>query len=471
MAGKYSYLLKNIGLMTISNMSSKLLAFLLVPLYTSVLSTEEYGTYDLYTTTAFLLIPILSKCATEAVLRFALEGGRDSREVFSIGFKYFLRSSGLMAFFVVINIVTGLVPILNEYPLLYLLYYCTNPLSDLLSQFARGEDRVFDVAVAGILSSVVTIAMNILLLVVFPQGLNGYFIASCSAYILSALFLSIRLKIWRYFKSNNSRALEKEMISYSSPLVLNQISWWVNNSLAKYVILYFAGAAANGIYSVANKIPSMLSVFQTIFNQAWTLSAVREKDSDDGAFVTSIYRVYNCALVLLCSLLIGMDIAIARVLFANEFFVAWQYAPFLLISVVFGSLSGLLSGVFTAEKQTRQIARTTTVGTVINIALCIPLVFAVGPLGAAIANLMSYFVVWAVRFRAVRGIINLKVSIIKDISAYCILITQSIVLFVLQGTVMHVVEIAAFLILLMLYYSDVTDVISEICHRLGKRTA
>lgn len=41
MAGKYSYLLKNIGLMTISNMSSKLLAFLLVPLYTSVLSTEE----------------------------------------------------------------------------------------------------------------------------------------------------------------------------------------------------------------------------------------------------------------------------------------------------------------------------------------------------------------------------------------------------------------------------------------------
>lgn len=41
---KYKYLFKNVGLLTISNFGSKILSFLLVPLYTSLLTTGEYGT-------------------------------------------------------------------------------------------------------------------------------------------------------------------------------------------------------------------------------------------------------------------------------------------------------------------------------------------------------------------------------------------------------------------------------------------
>ncbi|HAQ8217931.1 TPA: oligosaccharide flippase family protein, partial [Enterococcus faecium] len=52
---KTKYLIKNMGILTISNFSSKILVFLLVPLYTSVLSTTEYGTYDLTISTATLL--------------------------------------------------------------------------------------------------------------------------------------------------------------------------------------------------------------------------------------------------------------------------------------------------------------------------------------------------------------------------------------------------------------------------------
>ena len=59
--GKYKYLFKNIGIMTISNFGTKILSFLMVPLYTNLLSTSEYGTYDLYQTTLFLFVPILFK--------------------------------------------------------------------------------------------------------------------------------------------------------------------------------------------------------------------------------------------------------------------------------------------------------------------------------------------------------------------------------------------------------------------------
>lgn len=53
--GKYKYLFKNIGIMTISNFGTKILSFLMVPLYTNLLSTSEYGTYDLYQSKRFIL--------------------------------------------------------------------------------------------------------------------------------------------------------------------------------------------------------------------------------------------------------------------------------------------------------------------------------------------------------------------------------------------------------------------------------
>ena len=68
----YKYLIKNIGILTISNFATKFLSFFLLPLYTGVLSTEEYGTFDLYSTTISLLYPILSICVSDSVIRFCL---------------------------------------------------------------------------------------------------------------------------------------------------------------------------------------------------------------------------------------------------------------------------------------------------------------------------------------------------------------------------------------------------------------
>ena len=81
---KAKYLIKNTGILTISNFSSKILVFLLVPLYTSVLSTAEYGTYDLAISTVTLLYPILTVNIVDAVMRFAMDKkySRNRLEIF-----------------------------------------------------------------------------------------------------------------------------------------------------------------------------------------------------------------------------------------------------------------------------------------------------------------------------------------------------------------------------------------------------
>ena len=86
------YLIKNTGILTISNFASKILVFLLVPLYTSVLSTSEYGTYDLIISTVALLMPVLTCNISDAVMRFSMDEHYPREDVVKVGIRITLIS-------------------------------------------------------------------------------------------------------------------------------------------------------------------------------------------------------------------------------------------------------------------------------------------------------------------------------------------------------------------------------------------
>ena len=86
---KSKTLFKNLGILTISNFSSKLLVFFLVPMYTSVLSTAEYGIYDLIITTISVLAPVITLNITDAVMRYTMDNEINQGEVALIGLKLF----------------------------------------------------------------------------------------------------------------------------------------------------------------------------------------------------------------------------------------------------------------------------------------------------------------------------------------------------------------------------------------------
>ena len=73
--------------------------------------------------------------------------------------------------------------------------------------------------------------------------------------------------------------------------------------------------------------------------------------------------------VILCSCIIAVNKIVARILFSDEFYDAWRYAPFLIISVIFNSLAGLLGGILIAQKKTNLISMTTLSGAVVNLSL------------------------------------------------------------------------------------------------------
>lgn len=403
MNNKSKSLLKNLGILTISNFASKILVFLLVPLYTSVLSTEEYGIYDLAVSTISLLVPVFSLNIVDAVMRFMMDRDCDQKQVATIGIRYISFSVASVALILIVlnklNVwqeISGL----EFYIFLYYLFYILN---QYLIQLAKGLDRVKEMGIAGVAGTVVMISTNVLALDVFKLGLPGFFAANILAQAVPVLYFIFSLKCWTYFSREKlDKNLKREMLLYCIPLIASAVGWWVNSGSDKYVVTFFCGVAANGVLSVAYKIPSILNTLQSIFIQAWQISAVKEYGEEGTAkFYGKTFLITNVLICAVCSWLILLTKPLAHILYAKDFFVAWEFVPFLLISSVFNCASGFLGPILSAKKDSKAMAMSAVYGVGVNLVLNIAFVYFIGAQGVTIATVIASFIIYQVRKDAV----------------------------------------------------------------------
>lgn len=468
----FKYLFKNIGLLAIGQFGTKLLAFFLVPLYTSVLTAEEYGTYDLFNSTVNLLIPILTLNLADSVLRFSLDKNKDKKDILSISIKYAFIGGGLFFAFAIMNHILSIFQTIDLYWYFLPIVFITTVLNTNLTYFARGLDKVKATAISGILCSAVMIILNIYFLLYLKIGLMGYFLANIIGISVQLFYLFVDCKCWKYIGLKVNHKLEKEMKNFCLPLIANNLAWWVNNSSDRYIVTFFCGVAANGIYSVGYKIPTILNIFQSIFNQAWTLSAVKDFDpEDEDGFFTKMYNIYNAGMVIICSVLIISARIIAKFLYAKDFFLAWKYVPFLLIAIVFGSLSGYLGGVFSAVKDSKIFAQSTVVGAIVNTLLNIILILYFGPIGVAVATMVSFWLVWVIRLKHTKKYIKINMNLKRDYCAYFLLIIQSILLFVfpMETIILYAIQIFILLVIFALFNKEIRGIVNTLLRKFVKR--
>ena len=402
MNNRSKYLIKNVGILTISNFASKILVFLLVPLYTSVLSTEDVGIYDIVVSTIALLFPLLTLNIIDSVMRFLMDDYSKS-EVASIGIKFILFSNIPVLFFLLIISKNELIPRIHGYESIIFVYYMVTVFNQYSIQFAKGMEMVTDLGVSGVLSTIVMLTCNIVFLLVLKLGLRGFFFANISSQLVSLLYLLLRTKTWYYWKLTSINiSLQKEMLKYCLPLIVTAIGWWMNNAADKYVVTFICGMAANGILSVSYKIPAILNTVQSIFTQAWQISAIKEYGEEDTSiFYGKTFIVLNFIMSIGCSVLILLAKPIGHILYKNEFYVAWRYVPFLIISSVVNCASGVLGPILSAKKASNLMALSAIYGAVFNLIFNFCLVYLMGIQGATIATLISSFVIYYIRKRSV----------------------------------------------------------------------
>lgn len=409
-AGKYRRLMSHTAVIAMGQMGSKILVYLLVRLYTSVLTKEEYSIASNITDIATLLIPLVSLGIGEAVFRFAMDKNYEAREVFSQGFAILGMGLGLLPLLV---LVLYNIPYFTPYVWLIVGYVLASAIHTNCSQFIRSQAMFRLYALQGILNTLFTIGFNLFFLLGLKIGVVGYVISVAVADLCTSVFLMFAARLWRYIDFGClKKSTFRSMLIYSLPLIPTTISWWVTNVSDRYMITFMKSDAVNGLYAAAYKIPTLLMVLIGIFNNAWKYSAVSERGSGEHQrFFSNVYRSFGASIFCVSGGIVVFSKVLSRMMFGAEFRAAWVYIPILTLAMAFSALSSFTGTIFIVEKKSRLSLLTALAGAVLNVALNLLLIPRfdhpdTAAMGAALATFASYFVMFLLRLYFSRRLIG-----------------------------------------------------------------
>ena len=403
-------LIKGTLIYAIGNFGSKILVFLIVPLYTFYISTEDMGNYDLLMTTINLLTPIVTMQISDAAFRWMVR--RDE------GNEIYIRST-LQVLFINSIIAALTITIINIlFPFNYAWYFIAVLISSralaTVQILLRGLKNQKLFALSGLVYTVIFLTCNVVQICVLHKGVECLFQGAIIANILTLLLVFImekRLRISYLIKPDF--LVIKKLLRFSIPLVPNQLNWWVINSSDRYIIRFFLTASANGIYSIAYKFPTMLQVILSLFTTSWQDLAVSDKKKNSGLFYTIVFKqLYMLSFSLLWMLMPATKIFI-RLCMSESYQSAANYISFLYLGTVFQSFASFYGVGYLRDKKTHQATMTSIYGALVNAVVNIMLIKYIGLQAASISTFVGFLIMWLIREKQNKS--ELGVSIDKKL--------------------------------------------------------
>lgn len=392
--GEARRLIKNTGIIAVGGMATKLVQFLLLPLYTSALAPAEYGAVDYLNTIALFCVPVASLLMDEALFRFLIDCRTQEDRGRAVTATVGVLAIGCVAFAVLMGVLELVFHPDSFWWIVGLVYAGT--LLQMVSALLRGFGDTVGYSLANFLASAVMIVLNVLFIAVFRWGVEGMLSATIIAQGGVALLFALRKRVWRYVDLRHlDRAYMGRLVRYAVPLVPNKVSWTIMNMLDRLVIMVTIGPVAAGLYAVAYKFPNVMDQVYGFFYQSWKESSARalNAEGDEVDFYNAIYRMLRRFMM---SVVLGMTALMPLV---YDLMIDWQYhegilyVPILLLATYFSNISGFYGGIFTAHKDTKIMGTTTVVSAVLCLVLNLLLIPSIGLYGASFATLASTFAV------------------------------------------------------------------------------
>lgn len=447
-----SYLIKNTIIFTLGNLGSKLISFFLIPLYTNALTTAEYGIVDLIATVGTVAVPILTLNICESVMRFALDKDADTKKITQIGTEILL--IGMLVGLLIFPICNSFDKI-SEYTTFVYFYVISLAASQLYLCDLRGKELLVYYSIGNVLHTFFVAILNILFLLVFKEGIEGYLKAYIVANTLTAIYAIVAGKSYRSFSlSVIDKKLLIKMAKYSVVLIPNSFMWWIMNSSDRIMVSSMISVAANGIYAVSYKLPTLVSTLTTIFNQAWSYSAIREEGTEDESeYNNKIFKALIGIVMLTGIGILTFAKPFLSVYVSEEYYTAWKYMPFLTVGCVYLTMASFMATSYTVHKDSFGYLFSGMFGAIFNIVTNFMLIPLIGVYGAAIATCISYILVFIFRLFHTRKYIKYNVRN-KEFWVGSIILLLSAVLMFVDSLIGFCLQ--CFLLIVVLYlFSDI----------------
>ena len=423
-------LAKNTLIISIGTFLPKLASFITLPILTGYLTQVEYGTYDLITILVSLLLPAATLQIQTAAFRFLIDvrdNEIDIKEIIT-NITVFIAPTSLIALVVLYFCLFGHSVIIR---LFICLYFLVDIVVNTTRQICRGLNNNLDYSISAILSALGKMVFAVICVRYLRLGLLGTVISLFVSSLFSLIYLLAKTKLYQYidFRSFNMDKL-KEMLKYSWPMVPNSMSAWIMRVSDRFVITIFMGVSANAVYSVANKIPSLLTLAQNTFTMAWQENAsIVSKDKDASEYYSSMFRMMFDLMAGFFGLLIAATPVLFKILIRGNYADAYYQIPILFLGMFFLSISTFLGGIYVAYKESKSVGITTIVAAACNLILDLATIKWIGLYAASGSTLMSYIFLFIYRIIDIQKIVRVKYNRKHIILVLILMVTESVLCF------------------------------------------
>ena len=381
-----------------------LIGILLIPIYTRYLSPADYGLFSLYTI-AGQVVTIMSLMGVGAAMfREVVFRNADERTAITTAL-YFQIAQAVVFFGALVVFSPQLSQLLfgeEAHTYLLQLIFVTNGLSIfgliVLSILQMGEQAV-SYSVLYVVRFVVGVALNILFIVVWRQGLEGLILAGLVTVILTNILAGLLfVKIQgRNLRPRISLSMLRRMLRFGLPLVPFQLASIVLTSSDRFFLEHYAGTAEVGIYSLGYKFGMIVQLLVAAVQTAWEtrmFAIAKEEDAEHKFARIVLYYLTAAGFV---GLAISVLCKEALVIVADPtYFSAYTVVPLIVLSyIAYGGVS-ITNVALNVKARTELNAPIIIAVAVGNLALNYLLIPRFGMMGAAWATILSYSILLAV---------------------------------------------------------------------------
>ena len=462
--------IKSSGIFFFGNVMTKLISFLLLPLYTGLISVEHMGYYDVSIVYVNIGVSVLFFELWSAILRFMYD--RDQ-----IDEKYRVVKTGSVIFLgsaVAYSAVFLILWLFADIECLWLIYFTglTQCMVSFCTFSARGLNKNVHFAVSGIIAILITALINIACILWLQMGYVALYVGSIIGHVAQCVYLEIRTKLLATsIKQKLNKTQIKEMVIYAIPLCVNTVSFWLLTGFNRIVLNWIMGDAANGLYAVGNKFGTLITMITTCFTYAWqdvSFSQASQSDNN-GAFYSKACNLYSR--FLLCGMLVVLPVCYLgfNIMVNDSYNGALETIPLFLFVGVISAISSFIGNIFYAIKDTKTIFISTVIAAVMNVALVYPMIKLFGINGANISACVGFFINIVIRCvilgKKIQFHFNWKISVLLLIYSLIMFIWFSY-LNVWQSIIMLLLNVA---VSILFFRKECKQALSNVITKLSNK--
>lgn len=377
----------------------KIAAMLLMPLYTSILTREEYGAMAMLVSVKGIIDLFSNLNIHSGIARDYYEKGVDRTVLVSTGMWSILTlsSSIMMAMLLTRNYWTETVLGLSGYNLCFVLLLLSIPAGSLMSYFSiltRFKKKPVLYSIGTIGNMLILLSIAVYTIVVLRIGILGFFLATLISEIFSILYFGFINRKYVAFKFR--WCYLKKALTFCLPLLPAVLAGWIDSSLGQILMGKYVSLADLGVYSVALQLASVFVLIGTALHNVW--SPFLYENYKRKEFVTEVKRLYRMFIFLLCIVSCTLSILSKEIILQlsnPNYLGASVYLTLLCIPMSFYLLFPIVSSGMSISRDTKYTGIAYVMGSLCNLLflfIFLPKfgVFTV-PIGLGLSRIVTYF--------------------------------------------------------------------------------